>query len=456
MRTLSTRVALGALALGLAVTSTACASSDDAGSDGTTTITVMGIPPTTKAAARQAYLDQVAAFEQANPKIKIETTDAAFDPTAYATQLAGGNAPSMLLVALTEPAGLIARRQVADLTTAAEELTNFKQFDPRVLDNLRDSAGKLYGIPTSSYALGLVYNRKLFIQAGLDPARPPTTWDELAAAAKQITDRTGVPGFAEMTVRNGGGWRLTAGTYSRGGAMQVQQGEKFAATVDNPQAVAHLTQLQRMRWQDKSMGTNQLLGYDDVNSGFAAGKFGMIISDPGYYASYLNQYKGDPANFGAGAYPQAGGNATLIGGQAAMVNPKASAAQRAAALKWVDFYYLRPQYEPTAAAERARSNKESGIPVGVPTVALFNTEVQQRIAEAVKPYVTVDQANFAPFLTGTASLQYKPEPPVEAQKLYAALDTTVQAVLTRQDADPAAELAAAQKTATTIVEQAQR
>ncbi|MER7273934.1 extracellular solute-binding protein [Dactylosporangium sp. NPDC000244] len=455
MTRVPTRAFAGVLALSLAATGAACSSAKPQ-SGGITTITVMGIPPTTKAAARQTYLDQVAAFEKANPAIHIQTTDAAFDATAYITQLAGGTAPTMLLVPLTEPAGLIARHQVADLSTAAKDLPVYGQFDPRVLENLKDASGKLYGIPTSEYALGLVYNRSLFSKAGLDPDRPPATWDDVQAYAKQITERTGVPGFAEMTVKNNGGWRLTAATYSRGGAMEAQQDGRFTATVNNPQAVAHLTQLKKMRWQDQSMGTNQLLNYNDVNSGFAAGNFAMIISDPGYYTSYINQFKGDPASFGAGAYPQAGGNATLVGGQAVMVNPKATAAQQAAILKWTDFYYLRPQYDPAAGAERAKSNKESAIPVGVPTVALFTADVQQKIADAIKPYVTVDPKNFAPFVSGTATLQYKPEPPVAAQSLYASLDTAVQAVLTRQDADPATELATAQKSATTIVQQAQQ
>jgi len=39
------------------------------------------------------------------------------------------------------------------------------------------TAGKtIYGIPTSNYTQGLIYNRKLFQQAGLNPDQPPATW----------------------------------------------------------------------------------------------------------------------------------------------------------------------------------------------------------------------------------------------------------------------------------------
>ena len=55
----------------------------------------------------------------------------------------------------------------------------------RFLSGLRDgvvvggrtSDGKVVAIPTAAYAQALHYNRALFTQAGLDPNKPPTTWD---------------------------------------------------------------------------------------------------------------------------------------------------------------------------------------------------------------------------------------------------------------------------------------
>ncbi len=54
------------------------------------------------------------------------------------------------------------------------------------MNGMKDS-GKLYALPTTNYKMGLIYNRKLFQQAGLDPDNPPTTWEDIAAAAKKIT-----------------------------------------------------------------------------------------------------------------------------------------------------------------------------------------------------------------------------------------------------------------------------
>ncbi|SDY63965.1 ABC transporter substrate-binding protein [Herbiconiux ginsengi] len=447
-------VALVALAL---TSCSADAGADAGATDGPVTITVMGIPATTKPEARQAYLDEITAFEKENPDITVTPTDEKWNAQSYVTELAGGTAPTLLWVPLTDPPGLIARKQVADITADVEALPEAGSLNQKVLDPLRGDEGQLYGLPTAEYALGLAYNRDLFTAAGLDPDQPPTTWDEVRTAAKKITDATGVPGFAEMTTNNAGGWHLTAGTYSHGGTMEVLGDDgTYTADVANDQAAAYLDTLKAMRWEDDSMGTNALLGYDDINSGFAAGNFGMIISAPDYYTNYIQQYQGDPTKFGMAAYPQAGGGTTLAGGSVAMVNAKATPAEKAAAIKWAAYHWLRPQYDPEAAATVAESNAAAGIPVGIPTIPLFDQETQDKVHAAIEPFITIDSANFEPFVTGTAGLDLEAEPPVAAQLVYGSLDPVMQAVLTREDADPMAELEKAQPTAEQAVKQAQQ
>ena len=49
------------------------------------------------------------------------------------------------------------------------------------------TAGKtIYGLPTNNYTQGLVNNRKLFSEAGLNPNDPPTTWAQVETDAKAI------------------------------------------------------------------------------------------------------------------------------------------------------------------------------------------------------------------------------------------------------------------------------
>ncbi len=45
----------------------------------------------------------------------------------------------------------------------------------------------LYGLPMEATLLALVYNRDHFVDAGLDPDRPPRTWDELRTYTERLT-----------------------------------------------------------------------------------------------------------------------------------------------------------------------------------------------------------------------------------------------------------------------------
>ena len=51
--------------------------------------------------------------------------------------------------------------------------------------------GHVYAIADSLCPLVLAYNRDLFRKAGLDPDRPPRSWDELVECARKLTVRDG-------------------------------------------------------------------------------------------------------------------------------------------------------------------------------------------------------------------------------------------------------------------------
>ncbi|MEV0345427.1 extracellular solute-binding protein [Nonomuraea sp. NPDC050680] len=442
-------------ALVLAAATAGCASGSSGEDSGTTTITVAGMPPTTAAKTRKQFLDAVAAFEKANPAIKIKPTDTQWDARTFATRLAGGNAETVLTVPLTEPPGLIARRQVADLSAEIKSLPHAGDFDPRALAPATGADGKVYGLPVTEYALGLVYNRALFTKAGLDPDQPPATWDEVRAAAKKIAG-TGVAGYTQMTVKNTGGWILTAMTYSFGGRMEKQEGDRYVSSLLDGPAEQALRHLSAMRWQDDSMGANQLRTQQDAERDFAAGKIGMLIGTVNSYNRYTTLYSGKPDDFGIAALPQQGaGKATLLGGLVAAVNAKATAAQRAAAVKWIDFYYLKPNYDPAAAEQLAVANAADKLAVGLPTLPFYGTSVAGPVNTAIAKHANIPVSNFAPYVKDTDKLEYVVEPPVAAQDLYGALDTAVQAVLTRKDADPRDELTKAAARVAPLLEKAQ-
>lgn len=442
----------------LALTAGACSSSGT-GSDrsgGKVTITVTDMPPNTQQALRKQFTDQVAAFERANPDIDVKPSEAVWDAKTFTARLAGGQLETTFIVPLTEPQGLINRGQIADITDQVKALPEAGQFDKRALAPGTDTKGHIYGLPTSEFALSLVYNRDLFTKAGLDPENPPTTWDEVRKDAKAISEKTGLPGYAQPTTNNTGGWTLTAMSYTYGGRMEKEQaGKQVVAFNDTPVRQA-LDWLKALRWQDDSMGTQQLRDAAEVQKEFSAGRIGMMMATPSTYVDHITKYNGDPKIYGVAALPSAGRPATLLGGKMAVVNPKASAAQRAAAVKWIDFYYLKSKHDPAVAGARAKAQAADNIPVGTPTVALYQPSVDDPVEQAVNKYATVPLENFKPFLTGVKQQEFVVEPSVAAQDVYAALDSALEAVLTRKSADPQAELDKAEKKAATALERAQR
>src|SRR4051812_18918718 len=107
--------AVGVLAVGVLGLSAVSGCSQDSGSaaGGPVTITVNGLPPDTEAVDRKKFLADEAEFEAANPDIKIDAREGYMDPKMFAAKLAGGQLEDVFYVYYTDPANLIARKQVA-------------------------------------------------------------------------------------------------------------------------------------------------------------------------------------------------------------------------------------------------------------------------------------------------------------------------------------------------------
>ncbi|UFU06070.1 ABC transporter substrate-binding protein [Ruania halotolerans] len=422
--------------------------------DGPVSISVMGLPPETKPEEREQFQADIEAFEAEHPDITIEASDYEFSTDTFSARLAGGDVDTVLRVPFTEGNALIQREQVANIQAEIDALEHGGDLNPAVMDLMSNADGDAFGLPERAYAVGLLYNRDLFEQAGLDPDAPPTTWDGVREAALALKEVVDVP-YAELTVDNQGGWHITMLTYSYGGVLQEQEGEEYVVTFDNPATTEALTMLNEMRFDDDVMGTQQLQGQADVLRDFAAGEIGMWIGSPDTFNGYVNNFDGDPANYGVGAMPQAGGNATLSGGWITMVSATATDAERAAAVTWMDYMNLRPRYDVEVAAEQAQADAEAGVPVGVPEVPLFDEETAATVNEAIAEYATFPEGNADGYVEGNATIEYRPEPALGGQELYAALDPVMQAVLTEENVDIQAQLAAAAEQASAAIRRLQ-
>jgi ABC-type glycerol-3-phosphate transport system substrate-binding protein len=203
------------------------------------------------------------------------------------------------------------------------------------------------------------------------------------------------------------------------------------------------------------MGSNFDYGWSDINQAFAAGTVGMYISGSDVYSNLVSASNINPSIYGIAPIPLGNSKTAgvLGGGTLAGVRPDANAAQKAAAVKWLDFFYERPLIDKQRAIANAKTLAESKQPVGVPALPIFNKAQYDLANTWIKPYINVPISQMKPFNTGIFKQQLIPEPEAATQSVYHALDAVVEAVLTDKNTNVVQMLQQANSTAQTAIQQ---
>jgi len=441
----------GFSALAIAATLAGCSAGP---ASGKTELRVATFPAGADAAAYEAFAVQEKEFEKANPDIDVIGEEYEWKGPTFAVQLAGGSLPDVFTVPFTDAKTLLENGQLNDVTAEVKELGYADTFNPVILEGVQDADGKIYGFPRQAYAMGLHYNRDLFEAAGLDPDAPPTTWDEVREAAKAIEEKTGKAGYATMTSNNTGGWQLTAQSIARGGRTQVDNGDgTYTSTINNPGTKATLEFLQQLRWEDDSMGSNFLLDWGTINQEFAAGNVGMYTSGSDVYTALVRDFSADKDSYGLAVIPTEGDDpGTLGGGDIAVVSPTVEATEKAAAVKWIDFYYMQRLLDEKAAKFDAKTLADSDQAVGTPVLPVLDAETEAQRVGWIEEYVNVPREQMTSFIDNISKQKPVGEPKGKTQEIYALLDAIVQAVLTDKNADIDALLSQADEDAQAILD----
>ncbi|MDQ0193365.1 ABC transporter substrate-binding protein [Paenibacillus wynnii] len=144
---------------------------------------------------------------------------------------------------------------------------------------------KLYGLPLTVDARALFYNKKLLDEAGL---QPPTTWDELEAAAAKLTKWNGnkleVAGFS---IGDLGLFNMYL--QQAGGSMLTEDGK---TNFNNDQGKQVLEFWDRLMNKDKVYKVGFELGLGEGQDAFVTGKVAMLYSGPWMLSTY-NKYGKD-------------------------------------------------------------------------------------------------------------------------------------------------------------------
>ncbi|MEA2518074.1 MAG: multiple sugar transport system substrate-binding protein [Chloroflexota bacterium] len=419
------------------------------------TITVGVLRPGATQAAVDALNLQITEFEAKYPWITVEPQEYNWTAPTFTAALAAGTLPDVFTIPFTDGKGLIAQDQIVNIDARVRALGYADKFNPNVLVNGQGADGKISAVPIAAYAMSLTYNRTLFTAAGLDPDKPPTTWDEVRTAAKTIAEKTGVAGFAQMATEGTGGWQLTTSTYALGGRLEsVAADGKATATLNNPETTAALERLKAMRWEDKSMGSTFDYAWGSINQAFAAGQVGMFTGGSDLYTNMVQNNSLKPADYGVTTIPLASSpNAGVLGGGTlAAVNVVTREEERDAAVQWIDFYYLQKLLTEDGAVADAKALVANNQPVGVPALPIFDKATYDQSQVWIKDYINAPTQQMTYFTSKIFDQPVVTEPALHTQELYGALDPVVQAVLTDQNANIGALLDAANAQVQTILD----
>lgn len=362
---------------------------------------------------------------------KIQGVEGWFDPTSFYPMFAAGTAPDVFQTFFTEPQYMIQKHIAADITTYLQKSPYANIFSPGALAVVSDSSNHVHGLPFGAYRLAIMYNRTVFQKAGLDPDKPPLTWDDFRAYAKQIAQKTGVTGFVECAAGNQGGWHFTNWLYSAGGKVEDTQNGKLTAMFNSDLGQAVLQLFHDMRWTDGSMAKQQA-SFQQNNTAdlVASGAAGMCIGGIGTPANYYKG-KGSIDHLSVSPMPQkdGGNNGCLAGGNVWIFNSKSKpeVLQGGFDFESYETYDLGNYEEGIKAA--AADNKV----VGLPETAIFTGDYLKKMLDINSKYVNVPVKNYQTYADST--LPIVPEPRVHSQDFYALLDPIVQAAFTQKNAD---------------------
>lgn len=148
-----------------------------------TTIRVLNWQP----GGPEYWTQLVAAFEAANPDVKVELETVPFDryPSVQGPYITTKSGPDVM----QNNAGLeLFDRRVAYVELPAEVKAAADQLITYAGGCLNyDTTQPCYGLPFGYQGNVMYYNKAVLAEAGLDAENPPKTWDEMDAACKAIT-----------------------------------------------------------------------------------------------------------------------------------------------------------------------------------------------------------------------------------------------------------------------------
>jgi len=374
----------------------------------------------------------VADFMKANPDIKVNAIYAGNYNDARIKALAAlkSGEPAQLSVMfsidiyeLIEQDAIVA---FDDLVETAEDKAWLDSFYPTLMENGR-TAGKTWGIPFQRSTIVMYYNKDAFRAAGLDPDKPPATWDDLSAMGKKLTKPDGSQWGVMIPSTGYPYWMFGALTMQNG--QVLMNGDGNETYFDHPDVIGALQYWKDLGSKYKVMPEGTI-EWGTLRQNFLEGKTAIMWHSTGNLTAVK---KNAGFDFGVAMLPASKRRGTPTGGGNFYIFKKTSPEERKAAMRLIKF-----MTSPENSAEWSMQTGYMGVsPAAYETAAL---------KEYVKgfPYAAVarDQLEYA-----TAELST-----YQTGRVRKLLDDAIQAALTGAQT-PEEALGEAQKQADRLLKQ---
>ncbi len=279
-------------------------------------------------------------FEKENPGIKVHPIYAGNYDDARIKALAALKAgqPAQLSVLYSIDLYELLEQDVImawdDFATSAEDKAWLKVFYPALMMN-GTYKGKVYGIPFQRSTIVLYWNKDAFKEAGLDPNRPPATWDEMVKMAEKLVKKDANGNVTrwgvEVPSTGYAYWMFQAFARENGQDLMNRDGNR--TNYAHPDVIAALQFWRDLGAKYKVMpeGTVE---WGTLRQAFTEGKTAMMWHTTGNLTAVKDTAK---FPFGVAMLPASKQRGSPTGGGNFYLFKKTTPAERMAALSFVKF-----------------------------------------------------------------------------------------------------------------------
>ncbi|HPC06332.1 MAG TPA: ABC transporter substrate-binding protein [Anaerolineaceae bacterium] len=224
----------------------------------------------------KAIEELVNQFNASHPNIKVVGTYQGNYTTAMAkvySAITGNTLPNVAQLGAAPLLGSSGAVLPVKDFLATDSSFDLEKIHPAFLQ-YNTAAGELWSLPFNNSVPILLYNKDLFVAAGLDPEDPPEDIDELLEYAKALTikDNNGIVTQYGLNTKDDTHWYLST-LFLENGAQIVSEDES-EMLYNSPEAVAMLQTWSDWVNVDQVMPRNQ---HAEAQSDFLAGKLGMLM-----------------------------------------------------------------------------------------------------------------------------------------------------------------------------------